>query len=168
MPIPLRTRSRWAHMRRNRGSMYSSCANSTCSFASLDRARVAKMSRMSSVRSMTRKPVASSMLLALRRRQLLVEEVVSDACDVSIRVRSSSIFPRPRYVAGSGRSRRCVISSTTMAPAVSTSWASSAECSSAWCRSGERFSGARTRTARSTGGSREINSREIGGPPLCD
>ena len=40
--------------------MYSSCASSTCIFASLDRARVAKMSRISSARSITRLPVASS------------------------------------------------------------------------------------------------------------
>ena len=41
-------------MRVSRGSVYSSCASSTCIFASLVRARVAKMSRMSSARSTTR------------------------------------------------------------------------------------------------------------------
>ncbi len=47
-------------MRVSRGNKYSSCASSTCIFASAERARVAKMSRISSVRSITRTASAFS------------------------------------------------------------------------------------------------------------
>ena len=61
--MPPRNFSRWVHILVSRGSMYSSCASSTCILASLVRARVAKMSRISSARSITRLPIASSMFL---------------------------------------------------------------------------------------------------------
>jgi hypothetical protein len=44
---------RWLHMARRRGAVYSSCAISTWSCACLVVARLAKMSRMTSLRSMT-------------------------------------------------------------------------------------------------------------------
>ena len=52
--MPPRIRDRWVHIRVRRGSRYSSCASSTCSLASWLRARVEKMSRMTSGRSITR------------------------------------------------------------------------------------------------------------------
>src|SRR5438876_850034 len=58
VPMPPPRRSRWLHCPTSRGSRYESWASSTWSCPSLVRARWAKMSRMSAVRSMTRKPSA--------------------------------------------------------------------------------------------------------------
>ena len=61
VPMPPPRRSRWVHCPTSRGSRYVSCASSTCSLPSLVRARWAKMSRISAVRSMTLMPSASEM-----------------------------------------------------------------------------------------------------------
>ena len=50
---PIFMRERWVHIRFSRGSEYSNCANSTANRASCVRAWEAKISRISSVRSMT-------------------------------------------------------------------------------------------------------------------
>src|SRR6267378_7969795 len=159
-PIPPRNFSRWAHMRVRRGSMYCSCASSTCIFASLDRARVAKISSISSARSITRWPVASSMFLPWDGDSSS-SNTISDAFLSSMTIRSSSTFPFPRYVAGLGLSICCVTSPTTRPPAVSTSLSSSSRCSLIWCFAFDPLRGAPTRIARSTGAFSSINSLEI-------
>ena len=59
---PCFCRDRWVHIRFSRGMEYSSWASSTASRASCVWARLAKMSRISSVRSSTLTPVAFSRL----------------------------------------------------------------------------------------------------------
>ena len=61
-PIPPFWRSRWVQPRTRRVDMCRSCASSTCSLPSCERARCAKMSRISPVRSSTRQPSARSRL----------------------------------------------------------------------------------------------------------
>ena len=58
----------------SRGSRYWSCASSTCSLPSRLRARCAKMSRMSALRSMTLRLSALLEVALLRRRELVVED----------------------------------------------------------------------------------------------
>ena len=58
----------------SRGSRYFSCASSTCHLPSRVRARRAKMSRISWVRSMTLRSSSLFELPQLRRRQLVVED----------------------------------------------------------------------------------------------
>ena len=57
-------RLRWVHMPVSRGSRYSYCASCTCSRPSFVRARWAKISRMSPLRSTTRTPSSSSIARA--------------------------------------------------------------------------------------------------------
>ena len=57
-----------------RGMRYLSCASSTCSWPSRVRARLAKMSRMSWVRSSTRDGGRALEIAQLGRRQLVVED----------------------------------------------------------------------------------------------
>ena len=57
-----------------RGSMYSSCASSTCNWPSRVRAWRAKMSRMSCVRSRTRQGKRGLKVAQLRGRKVVVEE----------------------------------------------------------------------------------------------
>ena len=57
----------------SRGSRYFSCASSTCSLPSRVRARRAKMSRISCVRSTTLRVEPLLQLAQLRRRELVVE-----------------------------------------------------------------------------------------------
>ena len=72
MPPPSRDSSRPAPT--SRGSRYFSCASSTWSLPSRVRARRAKMSRISCVRSTTRSVEPLLQLAQLRRRQLVVED----------------------------------------------------------------------------------------------
>ena len=88
-PMPPRNFSKWAHILVSLGSMSWSCASSTCIFASLDLARVAKMSRISSARSITRCPVASSMFFPCDGLSSS-SKTISDASFSSIASRSSS------------------------------------------------------------------------------
>src|SRR5688572_30450517 len=140
--------------------MYCSCASSTCIFASLDRARVAKMSRISSARSITRWPVASSMFLPCDGESSS-SNTISEAFLSSMARRSSSTFPFPRYVAGFGLSICCVTSPTTNPPAVSTSRSSSSKCSATVCLAFDPLRGAPTSTTLSTGAVSSISSLEI-------
>ena len=73
MPPPC-CRDRCVHICLSRGSEYSSWASSTCSRASGVRARVAKMSRINSLRSSTLTPVAFSRLRTWAGRQVVVED----------------------------------------------------------------------------------------------
>jgi hypothetical protein len=75
--------------------MYCSCASSTCIFASLERARVAKMSRISSARSITRWPVASSMFFPCDGDSSS-SNTIKDAFLSSMASRSSSTLPLPK------------------------------------------------------------------------
>ena len=60
--MPPLYRDRWVHIRLSRGMAYSSCASSTWRWASCVRAWVAKMSRITSVRSTTLTPSCFSRL----------------------------------------------------------------------------------------------------------
>ena len=74
-PMPPPTcRDRWVHICFSRGSEYSSWASSTCSRASGVRARVAKMSRISSLRSSTLTLGGLLQVADLGRRQVVVED----------------------------------------------------------------------------------------------
>ena len=97
----------------SRGSRYFSCASSTCSLPSRVRARRAKMSRISCVRSTTLRSSASSRLRSCAGRQLVVED---DDVDVELRRTlrpATSTLPLPRKVAGSGFGRSCSTRRTT-------------------------------------------------------
>ena len=65
-------RLRWVHMPVSRGSRYSYCASCTCSRPSFVRARWAKISRMSPLRSTTRTPSSSSIARACEGEIALV------------------------------------------------------------------------------------------------
>ena len=67
-------RPRWLHICRRRGRAYSSWASSTCKRASMERARVAKMSRISSLRSSTLTLGGFFEIADLARRQIVVED----------------------------------------------------------------------------------------------
>ena len=100
-PMPPRMRERWVHMRVSLGSRYSSCASSTCSFASWLRARVEKMSRMTSGRSMTR-TLSSRSRLAPWTGLSSSSKMTSVAPASATAAATSSTFPSPISVAGLG------------------------------------------------------------------
>src|ERR1051325_1580790 len=157
-PMPPRMRERWVHIRVRRGSRYSSCASSTCIFASAERARVAKMSRITSVRSITRTASAFSRLGPCTGDSASSNN--SSVAPVSWSTPfSSSTFPCPRYNVGVGASTRWWVRPTTSAPAVSASRPSSSRWSSTCATSTEPLRGAPTRNARSTGGWMSISCR---------
>ena len=121
----------------SRGSRYFSCASSTCSLPSRVRARRAKMSRISCVRSRTLRSSAFSRLRSCAGRQLVVEDDDVDVELVAATGRASSTLPLPRKVAGSGLGRSCSTRSTTSAPAADARPASSSrECSGSNWRDG--------------------------------
>ena len=74
MPMPIFSRDKWVHIRLSRGSEYCNCASSTARRASCVWARLAKMSRISSVRSSTLTPVAFSRLRVWAGREIVVED----------------------------------------------------------------------------------------------
>ena len=94
VPMPPPSRDSAAPEPTSRGSRYFSCASSTCSLPSRVRARRAKMSRMSCVRSTILRPTASSRLPQLRRRQLVVEDDDVDVASRRTATASVSILPR--------------------------------------------------------------------------
>ena len=127
VPMPPPSRDSASPAPTSRGSRYFSCASSTCSLPSRVRARRAKMSRISCVRSTILRPTASSICAQLRRRQLVVEDRRRRR-RFRRRTRASvSTLPAPRNVDGSGFGRSCSTRSTTSAPAA---WASPASSSS--------------------------------------
>ena len=81
VPMPPPSRDISVPMPTSRGSRYFSCASSTWSLPSRVRARLAKMSRMSCVRSTTLRSQTLAELAQLRRRQLVVED---DDVDVGL------------------------------------------------------------------------------------
>ena len=133
MPPPSRDSSDPAPT--SRGSRYFSCASSTCSLPSRVRARRAKMSRISCVRSTT---------LHVDRRFCSSRSCAGDSSLSKITTSTSasaaaffsrSTLPLPRNVAESGLARSCSTRSTTCAPAASASPASSSsECSASMRR----------------------------------
>ena len=81
VPMPPPSRDSAVADPTSRGIRYFSCASSTCSLPSRVRARRAKMSRMSCVRSTTLRSSALFEVAQLRRRQLVVED---DDVDVEL------------------------------------------------------------------------------------
>ena len=90
----------------SRGSMYSSCASSTCSWPSRVRACCAKMSRISWVRSITRVLTSFSMLRCCEAVRSWSNRQHVGGIEAAAPAISSSL-PLPIRVAGSGRSRCC-------------------------------------------------------------
>ena len=117
-------RLRWVHMPVSRGSRYSYCASCTCSRPSFVRARWAKISRMSPLRSTTRTPSSSSIARACEGESSLSITTRSHSLFVTISFISCNL-PAPRKLRGSGDWRVCKTMATVSAPAVSTSAASS-------------------------------------------
>ncbi len=88
------------------------------------------MSRISCVRSITRRFTILSILRCCDGLRSWSKRSTSASTEAAAPAISSSL-PAPTSVAGSGRSRRCRISPTTLAPALSASARSSASDSSA-------------------------------------
>ncbi len=101
-----------------RGSRYFSCASSTCSFPSRVRARRAKMSRMSWVRSMTFRRTASSICRSCAGVSS-ASKMTTSASVSAHDAASVTTFPAPRKVEGSAFGRSCSTRRTTVAPAAS-------------------------------------------------
>ena len=113
VPMPPPSRESQSLPPTSRGRRYLSCASSTCSLPSRVRARAAKMSRMSCVRSTTLLLQPRFDLPQLGRRQLVVEDDEVDVGLVARRRRARrSCRCRGRSPA-SGRSRSCSTRSTT-------------------------------------------------------
>ena len=129
-PMPpvrrLSASSRWP----SRGSVYFSCASSTCSLPSRVSARCAKMSRMSCVRSMTFRSVVAAIALACAGVRSQSKISVSMSCSMA-RITTSSSLPLPSTNLGSMRSRSWMTLSMTSTPAVSARLSSSARRASA-------------------------------------
>ena len=127
-------------MPRMRGRLYSSCASSTCSLPSALVACWAKMSRISCVRSTTRAVRAFSSAFCCAGSSSS-STISTSAWASSYTCFSSSSFPLPTYVRGSGFARCCTSSAIGSTPAVRASSRSSPSSSS---ESAERGSTART------------------------
>ncbi len=127
MPPPSRESpsSRWAR----RGSRYFSCASSTCSLPSRERARCAKMSRISWVRSITRSSRRSAMLRACAGERSWSKITRSASC-WKARTTRSSRRPEPTTVRGSICGRTCTSTSAISTPAERASSRSSTTASS--------------------------------------
>ena len=133
VPMPPPSRDSAADAPTSRGNRYRNCASSTCSLPSRVRARRAKMSRMSWVRSMTRRCRIFSMLRSCAGDSSL-SKMTNDSCDSSQAAFNVSSLPEPMSVAGSGRSRSCVNRITGSMSAASASPASSSSASSTCVR----------------------------------
>src|ERR1044072_3410537 len=112
--------------------MYCIWASETCALPSRDVACCAKMSRIRAVRSTTLTLTTSSRWISWPGLSSPSQTTVSAPDSLTIS-RSSSALPEPMYVAGSGLLRRWMTPSSTNAPAVSASAASSARELSASC-----------------------------------
>ena len=102
VPMPPPSRDSAAPAPTSRGSRYFSCASSTCSLPSRVRARRAKMSRISCVRSMILRPTASSIWRSCAGVSSLSKMTTSTAGFARRRQRASSTLPAPRNVDGIG------------------------------------------------------------------
>src|SRR4051812_26329011 len=123
-PAPPAWRERDSPQPRSRGSMYVIWASSTCALPSRDDACWAKMSRINQVRSMTLTFTISSSLRSWPGDSSPSQITVSAPVSITTS-RSCLALPEPMKVAGSGLGRRCMRPSSTSAPAVSASAASS-------------------------------------------
>ena len=100
----------------SRGSRYFNCASSTCSLPSRVRARRAKMSRISCVRSTILRPISCSIWRSCAGVSSLSKITTSTSISAA-EVASVLILPEPRKVEASGFGRSCRTRSTTSAPA---------------------------------------------------
>ena len=112
VPMPPPSRDSAAPAPTSRGSRYFSCASSTCSLPSRVRARRAKMSRISCVRSTILRPTFSSMCRSCAGVSSLSKTTTSTSVSAQDAA-SVSILPAPRNVDGSGLGRSCSTRSTT-------------------------------------------------------
>ena len=125
IPMPPFCRERCVHIRVNRGKMCCSWAISICILPSRVRARWAKMSRISAVRSSTLQSKSRSKLRVCAGLNSSSKITVSTSpCFASSA--NSLALPLPMNVATWGRSSFCVPSPMMVAPAVVASSASSA------------------------------------------
>ena len=135
VPIPPPSRDKATPAPTNRGSRYSSCASSTCNLPSRVLARVAKMSRMSCVRSSTRRSSTRSRLRSCAGLSSLLKITRSTTASSHASANASTL-PRPSNRAGFGRRRSCNTRNTTVTPAAAARPRnSSSECSTSTGRS---------------------------------
>ena len=133
VPMPPPSRDKAVLDPASRGSRYFSCASSTCRLPSRVRARRAKMSRMSCVRSMTLRSSPSPRC----RSWLGVSSLSTTTRSTSPSSHATArlwTLPLPMKVAGSGARRSCSVENTTVAPAASTRPANSRSDASEWSR----------------------------------
>ena len=128
-PMPPPSRDSPSSRCARRGSRYFSCASSTCSLPSRERARWAKMSRISCVRSITRSSSRSAMLRACAGERSWSKITRSASC-WKARTTRSSRRPEPTTVRGSICGRTCTSTSAISTPAERASSRSSATASS--------------------------------------
>ena len=153
-PIPPRCRSRWVQPRTSRVDKCVSCAISTCSLPSKERARCAKISRITPLRSSTRQQRSRSRLRSCAGERLRSKSTTS-ALYCATAALSSIALPTPTKYLGSGLARRADTVSTGTTPAEQTSsWNSAASPGRAGGGSSTL-----TRTARSPPGGRS-NKRQ--------
>ena len=129
VPIPPPKRERDIPCPIIRGSVYCSCASSTCSLPSFVRARCAKISRINAVRSSTLIPSACSRFRCWAGDNSSSNTQRSTSSCCANRARSLTL-PRPIKNPGSGLGRFCKNFAITSAPAVSASCRSSSSESS--------------------------------------
>ena len=156
VPTPPPRRDRWVHCRVRRGRRYWSCASSTCILPSRLRARCAKMSRMSALRSMTLHESAFSRLRCCAGESASSKTTTSPRVDSS-RSWTSATFPAPMNVAGWMRRSCWIACPTTSRPAVSASRPSSSIDSS----TGMRLFGRSTPTSTARSAPRAVLCRRV-------
>ena len=130
-PIPPCWRSKWLQRRTRRVLRYCRRASSTCSLPSWLRARCAKISRISSVRSFTGMPMARSRLRCCTGLSAWSNST-SAAPSACASMRISSALPVPTNSAASGALRLQVRRATGFRPAVSAKRPSSSRSWSKW------------------------------------
>ena len=105
VPIPPPKRDKISPLPIIRGRLYCSCANSTCNFPSLVRARWAKISKIKAVLSRIRTPITCSIFLCCAgvSSSSKMHRSIFSCCAYKA---SSCTFPFPIKNAGSGLARR--------------------------------------------------------------
>ena len=127
-------RSRWDQRRTSRVLRYCRRASSTCSLPSWLRARCAKISRISKVRSLTGSAEVALEVALLRRAERLVEDDLAGADAARPVALISSALPLPTKSAASGALRLQLTRATGSSPAV---WASRPSSSSSASKCGK-------------------------------
>ena len=155
-PPPMRLLARCAHMPRRRGSKYLFWARRTCRRPSLVVACMAKMSKISAVRSMTLTlpPTTFSKFdccdgVSSSSNNTSVASKLRHNCPIS------SALPAPTKVRGLGLSKRCVVRATATEPAV---WAKRSS-SSRVCSIAHSLPGRSTPTKIARSGSSAVSTR---------